>query len=658
MRKRFGQKSLLDYATPDSRKKIIERMERLRAGEPVPSEFEQEIERSDGEIRLLSLQVSDIEYEGKQCRQSTFIDITDKRHLEQSEERFQFIGDNIQDLIIVFDSQFKLLYANQAFEEFYGYSIDDFKENSVFEIVHPDDIGELRKETQQRMASQARFQSSEYRVITKSGELKWVETRSTYHYDSSGNLDKVLLVIRDRTKHKESEERLKAIIENMSVMLYAVDEQVRIVAWNRECERVTGYSAEEMMQHPEPMKILYPDDDYQNGIAAATPDQGFDIRYNERRLRSKDGEDRYISWSNISQRFPIEGWHIWATGIDTTERRRAEEQLARNKKTLELALYSATMGVWKWHVESGKVEWAGEHATLFGIPLDQFGGTIDDVQSFVYPDDREKGMDVFQNTMETGEDFDNIYRVVWPDDSIHWMHSYGKLFFDGKGQPDYILGTTTDITRRKEAEHKLNIALEEKAGLLVELQHRAKNSFATISSLISLKKDVMKTEEARQALNDLHIRVLALNELYSILHYTNSPDKIDLGIYCAKVVESVMRVTNAIKIETDLDSIESNTKRAATIGLIITELLTNTIKYAFPGNRKGTVSVSLKKDDNQILLCITDDGVGFSGEIDPENLESIGLQLVQQLVRGLRGRLNLESTHGVRASITFPFTES
>ena len=146
---------------------------------------------------------------------------------------------------------------------------------------------------------------------------------------------------------------------------------------------------------------------------------------------------------------------------------KTEAALSERQQQLDLALQAAGMGIWDWEIATGRVSWEGEHAALFGISAEAFGGTIEDVQRCVHPDDRDRGMAVFRRTVEDGADFDNTYRVVHPDGRNRWMHSYGRRICDENGNPVRIVGTTLDITRRKQAEDDLRES-ERQYRLLVE----------------------------------------------------------------------------------------------------------------------------------------------------------------------------------------------
>ncbi len=136
----------------------------------------------------------------------------------------------------------------------------------------------------------------------------------------------------------ESEARLRRVIENMPVMLDAFDDEGNIIAWNSECEKVTGFNSREIINNPGAAKILYPNQDCENYIYSMLMECGGNFRNLEWDITCKDGSVRTILWSNRSEKYPIPGWYSWAIGIDITERRKAEEQIKRSLREKEVLL--------------------------------------------------------------------------------------------------------------------------------------------------------------------------------------------------------------------------------------------------------------------------------------------------------------------------------
>ncbi|MBN1876580.1 MAG: response regulator [Anaerolineae bacterium] len=126
---------------------------------------------------------------------------------------------------------------------------------------------------------------------------------------------------------RQSEERLRQVVQNMPVLLGAFDENHHLLVWNRESERVTGYNADEMLHNPQALELLYPDPEYHEYILDSWTQEGEDVRNYEQILTAKDGSQKIITWSNISRQFPISGWAEWAIGMDITQQKQAEAEL-------------------------------------------------------------------------------------------------------------------------------------------------------------------------------------------------------------------------------------------------------------------------------------------------------------------------------------------
>ncbi len=133
----------------------------------------------------------------------------------------------------------------------------------------------------------------------------------------------------------DQERKLGTLVNNMPVMIEAFDEDGNIVFWNRECEMVTGYSADEILRNPEAMSLLYPDAEYRRDISNDIRESGDGYRHRERRLRCKDGSYKIIAWSDVSRHYPLSGWRSWNVGVDQSEREHIERKVIQAKKEWE-----------------------------------------------------------------------------------------------------------------------------------------------------------------------------------------------------------------------------------------------------------------------------------------------------------------------------------
>lgn len=201
----------------------------------------------------------------------------------------------------------------------------------------------------------------------------------------------------------------------------------------------------------------------------------------------------------------------------------------------------------------------------------------------------------------------------------------------------------------------LRSALDENVNLLGELQHRAKNSFFMITGLVYLMAESGTSEETKAVLEDLASRVQSISELYSLLYSSGSTLDVSLDEYCAHVANSLIGLSGNISLRTDMAACTVPIRIAAPIGLIVTELVTNALKYAFPGARIGTVTLVLEQTANGLRLEVADDGIGLPTTQSPSGNSGTGLKLVNSLVNQIGGQLTVyRESSGTRCVLEFP----
>jgi two-component system cell cycle sensor histidine kinase/response regulator CckA len=184
---------------------------------------------------------------------------------------------------------------------------------------------------------------------------------------------------------RESEARLRHVIENMPIMMNAFDEQGLIVAWNKECEAVTGYDAAEILHNPHAIEMLYPDSEYRERKMAEWQVRGNDYRSWEWELTCKDGTKRTIAWSNVSGNLPIPGWSSWGIGVDVTERKELERHLQQQADLLQAIGEHAPVLLTFADLGTGKPVWMSKEVErVLGYSLEELKRP--DIMEHFYPD--------------------------------------------------------------------------------------------------------------------------------------------------------------------------------------------------------------------------------------------------------------------------------
>ncbi|MBT4640413.1 MAG: PAS domain S-box protein [Deltaproteobacteria bacterium] len=455
---------------------------------------------------------------------------------------------------------------------------------------------------------------------------------------------------------KKNEERLKTIIENMPVMMDAFDENLKVVAWNAECENVTGYSADEIKQHPEPMKLLYPDPTYFKEIMEQVPNDGFDFKNKEWRLQARDGKDRIINWSNISKAHPIDGWHTWAIGIDITDKVSNYEKLRKSESLLSSFTEALPHLAFIYDEEGRYVKvFATQKDLLIEDPDILEGKLIKDV----LPDELcQQFFDVINETIKTNQP-QNVEYKLQVKKGERWFQGRTSLMnieIDGKRAVVWI---AFDITDRKFADNQIKASLKEKETLLQEIHHRVKNNMQIIASLLKLQLNGDKKRDVDNILKENIGRVYSMAQIHENLHRSDKLSEIDFKPYVQKLTQMLSQTYSAdprkVNFQVDTPELKLNIDKANPVGLVLNELISNSLKYAFPDGQQGTISIKSRMIDGGVIeLIITDDGVGIPEGIDWESIDTLGLNLVQNLVRNqLNGSIDHDTTNGTKFIIKF-----
>ncbi len=222
-----------------------------------------------------------------------------------------------------------------------------------------------------------------------------------------------------------------------------------------------------------------------------------------------------------------------------------------------------------------------------------------------------------------------------------------------------ILFTARDITDRKKYEEKLKASLKEKEVLLKEVHHRVKNNMQVISSLIRLQSGLIKDPEAVEQFSQCERRVRSMSLVHEALYQSKDLALISASHYIRKLGSDILgysHLAGDIYVEYNTEDIDIDLNTAIPLGLILNELVTNSLKYAFIGKETGTITITFgKSGEKELMLLVHDDGIGLPGYFDLDSQDTLGMQLVKVLASQLDGSIRIDSTKGTLFEIRFPW---
>jgi PAS domain S-box-containing protein len=245
------------------------------------------------------------------------------------------------------------------------------------------------------------------------------------------------------------------------------------------------------------------------------------------------------------------------------------------------------------------------------------------------------------------------------------------LIRDAKGSPMHYVAQLEDVTERKQAEAKIQASLKEKEVLLKEIHHRVKNNLQIVSSLLDLQAEYIKEPEILEKLEDSKHRLLAMSLIHETLYQSETLAQVDFSDYVERLATNILFAQSTdydrIKLDFNLEPVFLNLETAIPCGLLLNELITNSIKHAFPDPLQGKIYIELHYQspetapnlnqtscqEPKIMLKVSDNGIGLPANMNFKETKSLGLTLIHDLTQQLRGNLAINLSNGTEFTLIF-----
>ena len=327
--------------------------------------------------------------------------------------------------------------------------------------VHPEDRNKLIAAIAALSPEKPYLQIS-LRMTRPDGTVIWVERNSRAHFDEQGRLVGMIGMIANVTERKraeeevkESEARFRLVADTAPVLIWMSGTDKLCTYFNKPWLDFTGQSNE--FEVGNGWAVAVHADDLQRCLDTYT--RSFDLRKEfrmEYRLRRYDGEYRWVLDVGVP-RFNQDHTFAGYIGscIDITDSKLGQQNLSQANERLYLAMEAGRIGGWEWDIKSGRTLWFGHADELMGMATGEHARSIKEFWGRVHPEDRARIRGALESAERDNTDFNEEFRVVWPDGVVRWLRSQGKYFYAVNGEPERMLGISVDITGQKRTETEL-----------------------------------------------------------------------------------------------------------------------------------------------------------------------------------------------------------
>jgi PAS domain S-box-containing protein len=652
----------------------------LRTGDPSTTEVTIEI---NGGRRWFSVLVQPIrDPDGGYSRALAIShDITDLKRAEialrENEERLRQVIRVSHIGIFDHDHLTDAIYWSPEQRQIYGWGPDEpvigkdapGGNRSTRDLIHALDRERTLAATRSAHESVDGIFEIEYRIVLRDESVRWVSTRAQTLYEGTGSARRRVRTIgatQDITERKRAE-------ESLALFRHCTDRSSDAIFWNNasggfdyvndQACRWLGYTREELLR----LKLWDIDDSfseerwhtYWKSWENAPDDSTARTQTFHRR---KDGTT-----------FPVEalGQHIkTASGRslhvgyvrDVTELRKAEQALRESEERLRQVAMVYSIGVFDHDHLADTTYWSAElRECLQLLPTEAAGPAT--FRQLIHPEDRETVEAAIECALAPDGDgrYAMQHRIVCRNGVVKWLDTRSKTFFSGESNarhPTRTVGAMVDITDRMEAQEALRVSVHEKETLLREVHHRVKNNLQIIASLLHFQAKKVRDPEDLVVFNEGRNRLRAMILVHERLYKSPGLARIEFGSYLQALVQDLWHsyaaaVSGRISVSVEADPVALPIESALPCGMIVCELLTNSIKYAFPGERKGKIGVTLTSKADGITVTVSDDGTGLPADFAPDRATTFGWQLIRSLAAQLGARLATDRGPGTQVSLHF-----
>jgi len=570
-----------------------------------------------------------------------------QNQLRESERFNSSIIESSIDMIIAFDNDGKIIQFNHAASVEFGLTIEDAKELHASQFLHnPKNFKAISESL-----NEAGYYAGEVTGVRSTGEAFQMLISIAVLHGSEEEQKGFVLVGRDVTdihvaemELRRSEERYRDILESASDLVFSINGKGYFTYANPSFYKTLGYTGENL-ETVHISDILGQDetnDDWADTITGSSQEIQFRSKLGQE-LRVIGGGSKQINGNN-------ELLGVRCIYLDVSEVRAHQKDARRKSAKLE-SIFNSSRYILMFTINR-QLEVTSMNNNVQGMLNQQFGfetslgsPIIALLKNQASPQRYKNQFQFFQRAFQGVQQQFELPLVDKNGDEV-WYQMFVNPVSYGDDHEE-LSCIAYEITDRKEIDQQIRSTLKEKEILLQEVHHRVKNNLQVISSMLNLQRRFIDDPKMLDILEESQNRISTMSFIHESLYQNSDFSSIGFAEYLKRLTQNLIhsysRVSANVELTCVLDDVQINLKQAIPCGLIVNELVSNALKYAFPGKRGGTIELRVEEKGQDIEIEVSDNGVGLPDDFDFETNESLGVYLVQALTDQLDGSLLVDN---------------
>ena len=623
-----------------------------------------------------------------------------------TEEKFQTLLKISEFMIYTLDLNKNFLDVNNAFNDFLGYNKEEtLDSSSIYKLIHPNDKMILTKGIK-KVLEGTFVKNIEYRFKKKNGTYIQLSSNLAPIFNNQNKIIGILCVSQDLTKNNKIQQSIENHIHRQALIAKFGLETITEKNIDNLFKKATSLLAKildveftkvlEILPNKKFLKLRAGVGWHKGLVGNATVENNKNSQAGFTLLKTTPviaenlkNETRFCAPKLLADHDVISGMSVIIQGTNTpfgilgahTNKYRifskddinflqsianvlagfivrdsTEKELRESEEKYRMLTEQSLLGT--LIIANGRIIFANKGiSNILGFSINELlSWNLNTITQHIHPEDLQMTIEKYNKILnEDISSFQSEIRMKKKNENYLYIRQYlKKIQFQGNSAL-YI--NIIDINEQKKNESLLESSLAEKEILLKEIHHRVKNNLQIISSLLVLQEQYVKDERILHIFKDFQNRIKVMALIHQTLYNSENLNKICLSKYIKNLVNNLFKAysvnSKQIKLQLNIENIDFSLDKAIPCGLIINELVSNSLKHAFSKNDDGKISITLKKTiNNRILLDVYDNGIGFPKDLDYKNSDTLGLKLISTITKQMDGKIYIEKNNGTHVKIT------